>query len=162
MFWCFNLINFSMKLFNSPYILSYHTFNQNNIPSIHFPFYHVINDVSINSQFAVRFTTTTTTRVVVVVVHSCWVTFLLTSPEKCQTKRNWWIPLTSLFAHLESISPTFYERICTNILVPIKNLTFTANTKKLRAKLLYEKATCKMLVKLTPYIHLFIQSVSLI
>jgi hypothetical protein len=29
-------------------------------------------------------------------------------------------------------------------------MTFTASTKKLLAKLLYEKAVCKMLVKFTP------------
>jgi hypothetical protein len=34
--------------------------------------------------------------------------------------------------------------------VPIKSLTFTSSTKKLCAKLLYEKAALKMLVKLTP------------
>jgi hypothetical protein len=34
--------------------------------------------------------------------------------------------------------------------VPIKSLTFTASTKKLWTKLSYEKATRKMLVKLTP------------
>jgi hypothetical protein len=50
---------------------------------------------------------------------------------------------------LESILPTFYKRICANILALIKSLTFTASTKKLRAKLLYEKAVHKMLVKLT-------------
>jgi hypothetical protein len=47
------------------------------------------------------------------------------------------------------ISPTFYKRICANILVPVKSLTFTASTKKLHVKLPYEKAACKMLVKLT-------------
>jgi hypothetical protein len=53
--------------------------------------------------------------------------------------------------NLESISPTFYKRICANILVPIKSLTFTASiNKKLCAKLSYKKATRKMLVKLTP------------
>ncbi len=51
---------------------------------------------------------------------------------------------------LESISPTHYERICANILAPIKSLTFIASTKKLRAKLLHEKAARKMLVKLSP------------
>jgi hypothetical protein len=50
----------------------------------------------------------------------------------------------------ESISPTFYWRYCANILGQIKSLTFTASTKKLRAKLLYEKDTRKMLEKLTP------------
>jgi hypothetical protein len=33
---------------------------------------------------------------------------------------------------------------------PIKILTFISSTKKLRAKLSYEKAARKMLVKLTP------------
>ncbi len=33
---------------------------------------------------------------------------------------------------------------------PIKSLTFNASTKKLRAKLSYEKAAHKMLMKLTP------------
>jgi hypothetical protein len=51
---------------------------------------------------------------------------------------------------VESISPTFNKRICANILAPKKSLTFTASTKKLCAKLSYEKAACKMLVKLTP------------
>jgi hypothetical protein len=50
----------------------------------------------------------------------------------------------------ESISPTFYTRIYANILVPIKSLTFTASTKKLCANLFYEKATHKMLVKMSP------------
>ncbi len=49
----------------------------------------------------------------------------------------------------ESISPTFYDRICANILVPLKSLTFTASTKKLSAKLLYKKAARKMLERLT-------------
>jgi hypothetical protein len=49
----------------------------------------------------------------------------------------------------ESISPTFYERICSNILAQIKSLTFTASIKKLCAKLLYKKAAHEMLVKLT-------------
>jgi hypothetical protein len=40
---------------------------------------------------------------------------------------------------LESISPTFYWRNCANILAQIKSLTFTASTKKLRAKLSCEK-----------------------
>jgi hypothetical protein len=39
---------------------------------------------------------------------------------------------------------------CANILAQIKSLTFTASTKKLRAKLSYEKGARKMLVKLTP------------
>jgi hypothetical protein len=34
-----------------------------------------------------------------------------------------------------------------------KKLTFTASTKKLRAKLSYEKGERKMLVKLTPALH---------
>jgi hypothetical protein len=50
----------------------------------------------------------------------------------------------------ESISPTFGWRNCANILAQIKSLTFTASTKKLRTKLLYEKGVRKMLVKLTP------------
>jgi hypothetical protein len=50
---------------------------------------------------------------------------------------------------LELISPTFYKRICANILAPRKSLTFSASTKKLRAKLTYKKAVRKMLVKLT-------------
>ncbi len=48
------------------------------------------------------------------------------------------------------ISPTFYERICANFLAPVKNLTFTSSTKKLRPKLSYEKTVCGMLMKLTP------------
>ncbi len=54
---------------------------------------------------------------------------------------------------LESISPTFYERNCTNFLVQVKNLTFTSSTKKLRTKHSYEKATRKMLMKMTPIQH---------
>jgi len=54
----------------------------------------------------------------------------------------------------ESISPTFYWRNCANILAQIKSLTFTASTKKLRAKLSYEKGARKMLVKLTPTCNL--------
>jgi hypothetical protein len=51
---------------------------------------------------------------------------------------------------LELISPTFNRRISANILAPRKSLTFTASTKKLRAKLTYKKkAGRKMLVKLT-------------
>jgi hypothetical protein len=53
----------------------------------------------------------------------------------------------------ESISPTFYERNCTNFLAPIKSLTFTSSTKKLCAKLSYIKAMRKMLVKLTPDVN---------
>jgi hypothetical protein len=45
-----------------------------------------------------------------------------------------------------SISPTFYWRNCANILAQIKSLTFTASTKKLRAKLSYEKGARKMLL----------------
>ncbi len=56
-------------------------------------------------------------------------------------------------AALQSISPTFYERNCTNCLAYIKCLTFTSSTKKLCAKLSYKKAVCKMLVKLTPTRH---------
>jgi hypothetical protein len=40
----------------------------------------------------------------------------------------------------ESILPTFYKRICANILESIKSLTFTANTQKPRAKFSYKKA----------------------
>jgi hypothetical protein len=50
--------------------------------------------------------------------------------------------------HQWSISPTFYKPICANILVSIKSLTFTASTKKLLVKLLYEKAARKIPVKL--------------
>ncbi len=39
----------------------------------------------------------------------------------------------------ESISPTFKERICTNIIAQMKSLTFTARTKKFTAKHLYKK-----------------------
>ncbi len=53
----------------------------------------------------------------------------------------------------ESISPTLYERICANILAQIKSLSFSASTKKLSAKLTYEKAARKMLVKLTPGVN---------
>ncbi len=44
---------------------------------------------------------------------------------------------------LESISPTFYERICANIVAQIISLTFTASTKKLSTKLSYEKIDCR-------------------
>jgi hypothetical protein len=49
----------------------------------------------------------------------------------------------------ESISSTFFERICTIFFAPIKSLTLTSSTKKIRAKLLYKKAAHEMLVKLT-------------
>jgi hypothetical protein len=54
---------------------------------------------------------------------------------------------------LLSISPTFYERICVNILAP-KNFQTLLNvsTKKFCTKLSHEKAAGKMLVKLTPAI----------
>ncbi len=55
-----------------------------------------------------------------------------------------------LLSFLESISPTFYWRNCANIFAQIKSLTFTASTKKLRAKLKYKKGAREMLVKLTP------------
>ncbi len=62
---------------------------------------------------------------------------------------------------MESISPTFYERNCADFLAPIKSLTFTSSTKKLCAKLLYEKAAWKMLVKLTPgRTHKFLEKIS--
>ncbi len=53
----------------------------------------------------------------------------------------------------ESISPTFFELNWANFLVPIKSLTFTSSTKKLRAKLLFKKAAGKILVKLAPQSH---------
>ncbi len=52
--------------------------------------------------------------------------------------------------HRGPISATFFECNCAIFFVPIKSLTFTSSTKKLCAKLLYEKAALKMLVKLTP------------
>jgi hypothetical protein len=55
-----------------------------------------------------------------------------------------------------SISPTFYERICANILAPKRAQTYNVSTKKLRAKFSYEKAARKMLVKLTPGSILFL------
>ncbi len=51
--------------------------------------------------------------------------------------------------HQWSISPTVYQRICANFFAPKKNLTYTTSTKKLLAKLSYERATHKTLVKLT-------------
>jgi hypothetical protein len=63
--------------------------------------------------------------------------------------------------NLESISPTFHERTCTNFLAPVKNLTFTSSTKKFRAKFLYEKAVSRMLVKLTPCWLILFSSLSL-
>jgi hypothetical protein len=54
---------------------------------------------------------------------------------------------------LESISPTFFEPNCATFFAPKKSLTFTSITNKLRAKLSYEKAAHKMLVKLaTTYV----------
>jgi hypothetical protein len=61
----------------------------------------------------------------------------------------------------ESILPTFYKHICASILAPIKSFTFTASTKKIRAKLSYEKASLKMLVKLTPGLNHFANILSL-
>jgi hypothetical protein len=55
------------------------------------------------------------------------------------------------FEDLWLISPTFYQRICANFLAP-KSLTYTSSTKELCAKLLYEKAASKMLVKLTSWL----------
>ncbi len=60
--------------------------------------------------------------------------------------------LAAATTYLEPISTTFYEHNCANFIAPIKSLTFTSSTKKLRAKLSYKKAACKMLVKLTPII----------
>jgi hypothetical protein len=49
-----------------------------------------------------------------------------------------------------AFTPIFLRQYsCVNILAPIKSLTFTASTKKLCAKLSYEKGPRKMLVKLT-------------
>jgi hypothetical protein len=59
-------------------------------------------------------------------------------------------PTLPVFSVLESISPTFYERSCANVLVPVTSLTFTSSKKKLCTKLLYKKDAHKMLVKLTP------------
>jgi hypothetical protein len=56
----------------------------------------------------------------------------------------------SFYVHQESIPTTFFERNCAIFFAPIKSLTFTSSTKKLRAKLFYKKAASKMLVKLTP------------
>ncbi len=56
----------------------------------------------------------------------------------------------SYYKYLESISPTFYERICANILLPNKVQTQNGSTKKLCAKVLYKKAARKMLMKMTP------------
>jgi hypothetical protein len=64
--------------------------------------------------------------------------------------RSFFLPFTFFTVRQESISPTFYWRNCANILAQIKSLTSTASTKKLRAKLLYEKGARIMLVKLTP------------
>ncbi len=50
---------------------------------------------------------------------------------------------------LWSISPTFYERICANILASKKVQTLNVSTEKFWAKLSNEKGACKMLVKLT-------------
>jgi hypothetical protein len=51
---------------------------------------------------------------------------------------------------MDPIMSQFHQHfICANIIAPIKSLTFTASTKKLRAKLSYKKAARKMLVKWT-------------
>jgi hypothetical protein len=54
------------------------------------------------------------------------------------------------FCYQGSTSPTFFERNCAIFFEPIKSLTFTSRTKKLRAKLSYKITARKMLVKLTP------------
>jgi hypothetical protein len=38
-------------------------------------------------------------------------------------------------------------------IAPVKSLTFTSSTKKLRVKLYYKKAARKLLVKLTPGVN---------
>ncbi len=54
---------------------------------------------------------------------------------------------------LWSISPTLYEKICANILVPEKVQTWNVSTKKVQTKLsyklLYKKGVRKILVKWT-------------
>jgi hypothetical protein len=52
-----------------------------------------------------------------------------------------------------SISSAFYKRICANILELIKVQTSNVRTRKLCTKLMYEKATCKMTLKLTPGVN---------
>ncbi len=55
--------------------------------------------------------------------------------------------------HLESISPTHYEQLLHQYFCAKEVQTFNLSTKKLRAKISYEKATHKMFVKLTPIFH---------
>jgi hypothetical protein len=51
---------------------------------------------------------------------------------------------------LESISPTYYVQLLRRYICAKKVQTLNLSTKKLCAKLSYEKAVHKMLVKLTP------------
>jgi hypothetical protein len=57
---------------------------------------------------------------------------------------------TFLQWHLASISPTFYEHLLHQNPFTKKLQTQIVSTHKLRKKLSYEKAACKILVKLTP------------
>jgi len=50
-----------------------------------------------------------------------------------------------------SISTTFYEQICANILAPKKLQSQAVSREKLRKTFSYKKVMSKMLMKLTPY-----------
>jgi hypothetical protein len=55
----------------------------------------------------------------------------------------------NFFADLESISPKFYEQFLRQYSWVKNIINLNVNTKTLRMKLLYKKAACKMLAKLT-------------
>jgi hypothetical protein len=65
---------------------------------------------------------------------------------RSQTIRSTFEPIRDLW----SISPTFYERICANILAPKKFKPKMQVQKKALQESLYEKGARKMLMRLTP------------
>ncbi len=73
-------------------------------------------------------------------------------------------PLTVLmdynFDHQVSISPTFYEQLLHQNPFTKKLQTQIVSTQKVRKELWYEKAVCKILVKLTVIPKLFAQLLS--
>ena len=56
---------------------------------------------------------------------------------------------------LKSISPTIYKQLLRQFPFPKKLQTQTVSTEKLQKALLYKKAACKMMVKLTPGVGSF-------
>ncbi len=62
----------------------------------------------------------------------------------------WFRKSVVIFCHLVSILPTFYEQLLHQNPLAKKLQTQIVSIEKLRKKLSYEKAACKLLVKLTP------------